>query len=83
MWIPEESWVRAEPDGGRLVASVTVNGLPFLAEAFPVTSVGGRQDAGQDDETLGLLHRAAAVDGPFQTTTIAGHPYVVAVLPHA
>lgn len=84
MWIPEAAWVPADERAeGRRVASVTINGVPCLAEAFPVRSRDGRQDAGPDDDTLSMLHAAAAADGPFQTVLVAGRPHVVVVLPHA
>lgn len=89
--IPVSTWEECGPDhdpGARLVAptlTLTIDGfsVEMFVEALAVQVVVHVQCGTEDtDEMLDHLHQASPGDGAFQTLTINGREYVVAITPH-
>lgn len=86
--IPDDFWMSCgdgpeDAAGDRLLASVTINGVPFMADARAVTDVvsGGYdlqsfEDDGAVDEFTG------EVDAVYSQVTIRGRQYVLVLTPH-
>ncbi len=83
--IPDYLWKLGEPADGRLFARVTINDIPFHAEALPVTPVGTTGWEGTTpiaEEMYGDFDKALGGDGPFQVLYINNKPYAVFLTPH-
>jgi hypothetical protein len=81
--IPDDDWMNGGDDNHHLTTIVVINGTFHHLEAIRVIEDdGGRQHAASpdfDDIVDGVFMIGG--DGPFDTVTIRGEPYVLVVIP--
>lgn len=74
--IPDDAWRDiGEKPTERLLANVTINGVPFHVNAFSVyvdDGSHGEQRAFDGDEDLAMIHAALGADGHWSTVSIRG-----------
>ena len=80
--IPDDAWWDTVGDGSRLLAILIINGTFHHLDAIRVTERAGEQRAWNDasDDALDALYQFGG-EGAFETTTIRGGEYVIAVTP--
>lgn len=62
---------------------VTINGVGFHLEGWAVYDADdGTQTACYDDDGLGALHQGVGADGHWDTVTVRGREYVLAMSPY-
>lgn len=66
----------------RLLASITINGLPMHLEAFAVVEVDGIQMAADPAFQRDVEALQDMQDCAFQTVEIAGRDYILVATPH-
>jgi hypothetical protein len=87
--IPPDAWTATGSDEdatSRLLCCLVINGTAHHLEAYAVTTEpDGLQKAADPlfETNVDGMYRVAEPDQPFQTITISGRTYVLALTPHA
>lgn len=81
--IPDDFWMSCgdgpeDVAGDRLLASVSINGVPFMADARAVSDGGGQEFDGD----VAISEFSGEFCDLYAETTIRGRQYVVVLWPH-
>ena len=71
----------ADRPKGHLLGTLLIAGVAHHVEAFEVEERGGCQEAVLDERETSFTELSEIVQGPMQTVTIAGRPYVLLITP--
>jgi len=71
----------AERPKGHLLGTLLIADVAHHVEAFEVEEWGGCQEAVLEERETSFTELSEIVQGPMQTVTIAGRPYVLLITP--
>ena len=71
----------AERPEGHLLGTLLIASVPHHVEAFEVEERGGCQESCLSDRETSFAELSDIAQGPMQTVTIAGRPYVLLITP--